>query len=83
MSVTFSWVGVDGCVHFLAGYGWVWVSMTFFWLGVGECGRAWVGVGECTIYNCPIMPHMNIVLISVNFLKLLSLFLLAKFGSTN
>ena len=53
MSVTF----------FLAECRWVWVSVTYFWLGVGECdlfwlgvskcGWVWVGVGECTVYNYP------------------------------
>ena len=32
-------------------FDWVWVGMTFSWLGVGECGRVWVGVGERTVYN--------------------------------
>ena len=28
--VTFFWLGVDECDRFLAGCGWVWVSVTFF-----------------------------------------------------
>ena len=45
------WLGVvvGGYDLFLAGYGWVWVSVTFFWLGMGECdlflGWMWLGVG--------------------------------------
>ena len=36
----FGWVsvGVGERDHFLAGCGWVWVSVTIFWLGVGGCG---------------------------------------------
>ena len=33
------------CDLFLAGCGWVWVSVTFFgwvWVDVGECGWVWV-----------------------------------------
>ena len=30
------WVGVGECDIFLAGCGQVWVSVTLFWLGVGE-----------------------------------------------
>ena len=40
MGVTFFgwvWVGVGECDLFLAGCGWAWVSVTFFWLGVGGC----------------------------------------------
>ena len=32
------WVGVGECDIFLAACEWVWVSVTFFWLGVGGCG---------------------------------------------
>ena len=45
---------VGGCDHFLAGYEWVWVSVTFFTLGVGGRGRVWpffdwvwVSMGKC------------------------------------
>ena len=35
-------LGADGCVgdrdHFLAGCGWMWADMIFFWLAVGDCG---------------------------------------------
>ena len=38
---------------FLAGCGWVWVSVTFFgclWVGVGERDLFWLGVGECDLF---------------------------------
>ena len=41
MSVTFfglAWVGVGECDLFLAWCGWAWVSVTFFWLGLGKYG---------------------------------------------
>ena len=37
------WVGVGECSPFLAGCGWVWLSVTFF-------GCVWVGVGECDLF---------------------------------
>ena len=58
-------MGMGECDLLLDRCGWVWVSVTFFWLGVGECdpffgwvwvsvtffGWVWVGVGECMVYN--------------------------------
>ena len=43
---------LTGCDLFLSGCGWVWVSVTFFWLGVSECDLflawcGWVWVGGC------------------------------------
>ena len=43
MGVTFSWLGLGGCVLFLAACGWVWMSVTFF-------GWVMVGVGECDLF---------------------------------
>ena len=57
MGVTFSWLGLGGCVLFLAVCGWVWMSVTFFgWVmvGVDECdlflGWVWLGMGECDLF---------------------------------
>ena len=36
--LTFFWLGVGECDVFLAGCGWMWVSVTYFCLSVGECG---------------------------------------------
>ena len=51
------WATVAFCDLFLALCWWVWVSVTFFWLGVGRCGWCplfltgcvwvWEGVGKC------------------------------------
>ena len=35
------------CNLYLAGCGWVWVSVTFFWMRVGGCDLFWLDVGEC------------------------------------
>ena len=43
MVMTFFWLGMGGCDHFLAGCRWVGVSVTFF-------GLVWVGVGECDLF---------------------------------
>ena len=34
-------------------FGWVWVGVAFFWLGVSGCEWVWIGVCDCTVYNYP------------------------------
>ena len=31
-------------------FDWVWVGVTFFWLGVGGCDLFWMGVGRCDLF---------------------------------
>ena len=51
-------MGVGECDHFLAGCEWVRVSVTFFWLGVGECGWVWVSARFITVHN---ILHIHII----------------------
>ena len=43
-------VGCGGGGHFS---GWVWVSVVFFWVGVGGVTLFWLDVGECGIRDSP------------------------------
>ena len=43
--MSFFWLGVCGCDLYMAGCGWVQVSVTFFRLGAGDCELSLAGFG--------------------------------------
>ena len=66
------------CDLLLAGYRWVWVNVTFFWLGVGECDlffgwvwRVWVGVGDCTVYNYLKIRNKSMICMTMHTIMLI------------